>query len=125
MTCKLAVEVRHPDWFAQKNTKKELLDMLESLGRTAVISDVAGRRDVLHMRLTSGTAFIRFNGHNLHHSDFTRIDTWIERLDAWLKKGLREIYFFMHQPDKALTAVCVRVCDRANKQTGWGEKYLP
>jgi hypothetical protein len=70
----------------------------------------------LHMRLTSGTAFIRFNGHNLHPSDFVRIDAWIERLDKWIKAGLGEIYFFMHEPDKALTSdVCGYMIERINK----------
>lgn len=100
----LAVELRHPEWFSNPKVLDEWTAMLESLRRTAIITDVAGRRDVLHMRQTNGTAFIRFNGYDLHPTDFTRLDEWVVRIGQWLDEGLQELYFYMHQPTKSLSA---------------------
>lgn len=100
----MAVELRHAEWFSNPKILEEWTAMLESLHRTAIITDVAGRRDVLHMRQTSGTAFIRYNGYDLHPTDFTRLDEWVARIGQWLEAGLQELYFYMHQPTKALSA---------------------
>ncbi|RMG82267.1 MAG: DUF72 domain-containing protein, partial [Bacteroidetes bacterium] len=32
-------------------------------------------------------------------TDFSRIDEWVARLNDWFEKGLREVYFFTHEPD--------------------------
>ncbi|KUG06148.1 DUF72 domain-containing protein [Solirubrum puertoriconensis] len=93
----LAVELRHPAWYHDKGLLAETAALLEALGKTWVISDVAGRRDVLHQRLTTPVAFVRFNGHALHRSDYLRADAWAERLAAWLQSGLQQVYFFIHQ----------------------------
>ncbi|MDV7395267.1 DUF72 domain-containing protein, partial [Arthrospira platensis SPKY1] len=45
----LAIEVRHESWFSEPSARDELLNTLEAFSRSAVITDVAGRRDVLHM----------------------------------------------------------------------------
>jgi len=95
----LAVELRHPAWFSDAALLASVSAMLEALNKTLVISDVAGRRDALHMRLTTPTAFIRFNGHGLVQSDYQRADAWAERLAAWLAAGLHTAYFFVHQKD--------------------------
>ena len=63
---------------------------------TNFIVDTAGRRDLIHMRLTTPYAFVRYVGAN-HESDYSRLDPWVERISQWQKKGLKEIYFFVHQ----------------------------
>ena len=95
----LAVELRHPAWFSDPGLRDAVFAMLEALGKTLVISDVAGRRDVMHMRLTTPVAFVRFNGHGLIPTDYARADAWAERLAAWLGAGLQTAYFFVHQKD--------------------------
>ncbi|MBC6699846.1 DUF72 domain-containing protein [Hymenobacter puniceus] len=95
----LAVELRHPAWFSDAVVFAAVAAMLEALGKTLVLSDVAGRRDVLHMRLTTPTAFIRFNGHGLVGSDYQRADAWAERIASWLQQGLQTVYLFVHQKD--------------------------
>ncbi|MDB5236245.1 MAG: hypothetical protein JWR44_3238 [Hymenobacter sp.] len=95
----LAVELRHPRWFADAGLADAVFATLEALNKTLVITDVAGRRDVLPMRLTTPVAFIRFNGHGLHSTDYQRADAWAERLAAWVAQGVHEIYFFIHQKD--------------------------
>jgi uncharacterized protein YecE (DUF72 family) len=93
----LAVELRHPAWYHDRTLLAETGALFEALNTTWVLSDVAGRRDVLHQRLTTPVAFVRFNGHALHRTDYLRADAWAERVAAWLAEGLREVYFFIHQ----------------------------
>jgi len=95
----LAVELRHPRWFADRALADAVLATLEALGKTLVITDVAGRRDVLVQRLTTHIAFIRLNGHGLVGSDFERADAWAERLASWYAQGLHTAYVFIHQKD--------------------------
>ncbi|MEL6636813.1 MAG: DUF72 domain-containing protein [Bacteroidota bacterium] len=96
----LAVEFRHESWFAQP--APEVWTVLQAAGVSTVITDVAGRRDVLHQYLTTDTAMIRFVGNGLHPTDYQRIDEWVKRLKTWLQRGLREVYFFPHEPDNLL-----------------------
>jgi uncharacterized protein YecE (DUF72 family) len=93
-----AVELRHPDFFVGAGL--EWLDRLAALGLPAVITDTAGRRDVVHMRLTAPRTFIRFTGNNLHPTDYSRIDAWAERIADWIEQGLEEVYFFVHTSPK-------------------------
>ncbi len=115
----LAVELRHPLWFASLPARAEAFALLEALGMAAVISDVAGRRDVLHQHLTTPVALIRFNGHGLHPTDYTRLDAWADRLTDWLRGGLREVYFFIHQKEIGDTPVLARyLIEGLNARTG-------
>jgi uncharacterized protein YecE (DUF72 family) len=92
----LAVEVRNEEWFSDKKVSKAYGDLLEKLGMTNIIVDTAGRRDMLHMRLTSPVAFVRYVGAN-HPSDKARLDDWLTRIKKWRKDGLQKLYFFVHQ----------------------------
>lgn len=100
----LALELRHPAWFADPGVQDEVFALMEACGVHAVISDVGGRRDALHMRLSSKKLLLRFNGHNLHPTDYQRLDDWALQLQAWLAQGLEEAYIFMHQPEQAYGA---------------------
>ena len=101
-TLPLAVEVRHESWFSNPLNAGRLFDLLEKYGASTVITDVAGRRDVAHMRLTTGQVLVRFVGNNLDPTDFTRLNDWAERLTDWFSMGLQECYFFAHEPDNLL-----------------------
>ncbi|HSZ26460.1 MAG TPA: DUF72 domain-containing protein [Cytophagaceae bacterium] len=98
----LAIEFRQADWFKDKRKFDKIFNYLEDRKFCTVITDVAGRRDLLHLRLSNRTAFIRFAANDLHPSDFARIDEWSMVLKKWLSEGLKEIYFFIHTPNKAL-----------------------
>ena len=95
----LAVEVRHASWFSQHDNSRKWLDTLAKFQATAVITDVAGRRDVLHMGVTAPRSMIRFVGNGLVPTDMERMQSWIQRLKQW---RLPEVYFFPHQPDNIL-----------------------
>lgn len=92
----LAVEVRNSEWFSDKKIFTEYAKLLEKLKMANIIVDTAGRRDMLHMRLTGLEAFVRYVGAN-HASDITRLDDWIKRIKKWRKQGLQKLYFFIHQ----------------------------
>ena len=98
----LAVEFRHPDWFSHSRMRDRAFDLLQEMRISPVITDTAGRRDVIHQRLTNDTVFIRFVGNRLHATDYLRIDTWARRIQRWLSAGLRKVYFIVHQPEEHL-----------------------
>lgn len=92
----LGVEVRNEAWFSDKKISNEYANLLEKLKMANIIVDTAGRRDMLHMRLTTPSAFIRYVGAN-HSSDIPRLDDWITCIAKWRKEGLQKLYFFVHQ----------------------------
>ena len=92
----LAIEFRHTNWYNDKAIANELYNLLEENNISNVIVDTAGRRDIMHMRLTNATAFIRYVGAN-HKSDYSRLDDWVDRLKIWKTQGIKEIDFFVHQ----------------------------
>ncbi|MBR9921172.1 MAG: DUF72 domain-containing protein [Bacteroidetes bacterium] len=114
----LAVEVRHETFF-EPDVGEALFKLLEKYDRTAVITDVAGRRDVLHMRLTNERSMVRFVGNGLHPTDYQRIDEWVEVIKNWATDGLREIYFFGHEPDNVLAPdICLYLFEKLQNQPG-------
>jgi uncharacterized protein YecE (DUF72 family) len=98
---RLALELRHPDWFRDPHTgsaSTALTSYLASKGIGFVLTDTPGRRDVLHMARTAPFAFVRFLGNSLHPTDFTRISDWATRLQRWGRESQLETFFFLHQP---------------------------
>jgi uncharacterized protein YecE (DUF72 family) len=115
----LFVELRHEEWFSDPESFKSIFDTIEAAGKGAVITDAAGRRDCVHMRLTNREAFIRFVGNGLHPSDYTRVDEWIDRIKAWSEQGIEKVYFFMHQHEEIHSPeLCKYVIDEMNKKCG-------
>ncbi|MFN0016152.1 MAG: DUF72 domain-containing protein [Saprospiraceae bacterium] len=98
----LAVEVRHPDFFQEDAAGSDFFQLLQEHQVATVVTDVAGRRDVCHLRLTTGRVLVRFVGNGLHSTDYTRVADWSDRLALWFSQGLREAYFFCHEPDNLL-----------------------
>ena len=75
------------------------MDALAARSVAAVITDVAGRRDVLHGYITAPRSMVRFVGNGLIDSDYQRLEEWVFKLSDW---NLTENYFFPHQPDNIL-----------------------
>lgn len=112
----LAVEFRHTNWYNDKAIADELYALLESRGILNVLVDTAGRRDLMHMRLTTPTAFIRYVGAN-DVSDYKRLDDWVERIALWKAQGLKELYFFVHQNiEKESPLLSAYFIEKLNKQ---------
>jgi len=101
------VELRHLEWYSIAENRNRVFEMLKTLKKGAVITDASGRRDILHMELTTPQAFIRFVGNGQQHaaSDFKRVDDWVIRLKTWFDKGMEQVYFFLHQHDERDTPI--------------------
>lgn len=97
-----AIEMRHPDWFVD-NVLPAFSEELKKLNVGLVVCDTAGRRDAVHMRLTSDELVVRFGGNDLHESDGLRLTQWAKQLQAWKKIGLKKCYFWIHQPESLHT----------------------
>ena len=91
----LAIELRNTEWFTNEEVFNTVCELFEMNNITNIIVDTAGRRDMLHMRLTTSDAFIRYVGANAE-SDYARLDDWLERIKVWKKEGLQNLYFFVH-----------------------------
>lgn len=100
----LAVEVRNEKWFSEATTFNTFCKLLEENSISNIIVDTAGRRDMLHMRLTSSSAFIRFVGCNVDEIDYKRLDEWVTRIKKWRQAGLENLYFFVHQNEELSSA---------------------
>jgi uncharacterized protein YecE (DUF72 family) len=115
----LFVEQRHKDWFSNEEAFDGLFKMMEKHHSGAVITDASGRRDCVHMRLTTPEAFIRFVGNGLHPTDYTRIDDWVQRIKLWMAQGIHKVYFFMHQHEELHSPELARyLVQQLNKHCG-------
>ena len=114
----LAIELRNNEWFTDEEIFNKTCELFEKHQITNIIVDTAGRRDMLHMRLTTPVAFIRYVGANAE-SDYTRLDDWIERIKIWKEEGLEKLYFFVHQNiEKASPLLSAYFIENLNKEFG-------
>ncbi len=119
----VAVEFRHPQWFAPE---PEFEAAVERVWKTmlehqvgAVISDTALRRDAVHMRMTAPFLLLRFGGYEGHPSDDRRLSDWCERIEAWHSMGLKSVDLLVHQPDSVKTPdTCRRFAELVGERLG-------
>lgn len=95
----VAVELRHSSWF-EGDAFDETFEMLHTLGCTAVITDTATKRDIIHQRFSSDKVFIRFAAYELHETNNMRMEEWAQRITDWIEQGVSEVYFFSKQEDE-------------------------
>lgn len=112
----LAVEVRHESFFQDTVDAEAFFELLRARRVSTVITDVAGRRDVCHMRLSTNRVLVRFVGNGLHPTDYTRIRDWATRLKDWTAAKLKEVYFFTHEPDNLLAPDLAIFCAETFKE---------
>ena len=117
----LAIEFRNEGWFQEHLLLPAVSDLLEKKEVAAVITDVSGRRDVLHCCLSNRTAMLRFVGNSLHSTDYERVEEWLDRLALWVENGLETLYFFAHEPGDVLAAdLGSHVIEKLNERFGLG-----
>ncbi len=115
----LAIEFRHPSWFENGSVLPMLSEYLFQRGIGTVITDVSGRRDVLHSSVTSDFTIVRFIGNSLHESDTVRMQLWGERLKQLRENGLSRVFLFVHQPDDILCPEMTNIAvDILNQKMG-------
>lgn len=99
----LALEFRHPSWFQNGRILPALVEYLQKRQIGLVITDVAGRRDVLHLSVSSTFSILRFIGNDLHPSDYARSQNWVKQISQWTRAGLQQFFFMVHEPDDIKT----------------------
>lgn len=120
----LAIEFRSTEWFNNKEVFDKVCELFKKHKVTNVLVDTAGRRDIMHMRLTSPTAFIRYVGDN-HGADYSRLDPWVDRIAKWKKEGLKQLYFFVHQNHElASPLLSAYFIEKLNKKIG-SDLHIP
>jgi uncharacterized protein YecE (DUF72 family) len=115
---RLAVEVRHDDWYA-KPYETALMNLLHQYDAGRVVMDVRPlstgplpgadvdlqaardrKPDVpMHPLRSSDIALIRYIGHPTAELNEPLLDEWAKRVARWLADGT-EVYFFCHCPDE-------------------------
>jgi uncharacterized protein YecE (DUF72 family) len=113
------VELRHVEWYSNPDAFSRITNIFEKLNTGFVMIDTAGRRDAIHMRLTTPEAFIRFQGYALHPTDYSRVDAWVQRIKQWIEQGIQKVFFFMHQEDERNSPELARYAiQQLNKHCG-------
>jgi len=116
----ICIEARQADIFADPLARKDYFDLLQHYKVGTCITDVAGRRDVLHLELTAPVLMLRFVGNGLLPSDYERVDAWISKVIELQEKGIREFYLFLHEPDNILAPdICQYMAEQLAKKTNW------
>lgn len=95
----LAVEVRATGWHDEPFAES-FYRFLEDSEVQNILIDTAGRRDLMHMRMTTPVGFIRFVGCGVDEIDFKRLEDWAQRISEWQADGLKGLYFFIHQHEE-------------------------
>ncbi|WP_017661791.1 DUF72 domain-containing protein [Baaleninema simplex] len=113
---RLALEVRHRDWFAEPYAQR-LDALLRELGIARVMLDTrpiyqpgnTGENDPqrhsrrrkpnlpLHPTITADFAFVRFITHPDRDANTAFLEDWANRLEHWNDRRL-QVYFFVHCP---------------------------
>jgi uncharacterized protein YecE (DUF72 family) len=127
---RVAVEVRHDDWYAEP-AESALMERLERHSAGRVVMDVrpldAGplpgadvdlqrardrKPDVpMHPLRSGGIALIRYIGHPSPELNGSLLDGWAERVAQWLAEGT-DTYFFCHCPDERRSPTLCREFQR-------------
>lgn len=92
----LAIELRNERWHTDPEIVEEYNSLLKETHVDNIITDTLGRRDMVHMRLTTKRAFIRFTAGD-YEGDKARLDDWIDRIATWKSIGIEDVGFFIHQ----------------------------
>lgn len=113
----IAVELRNASWYESETELDQLQDEVATLGQSLLITDVSGRRDIVHMRICQDILLVRWVGNSLHPTDYARIDEWIDRIIYYVNHGLEKIYFFAHEPDNLLAPdIAMYICEQVTKK---------
>ncbi len=102
---RLLIEFRDRQWLENE----PIMDLMKSRRVGLVITDVAGRRDLMHMRVLGMSTLIRFVACGDSSLDQFRLKQWEERLENWYSRGLDWIAFFCHEPQNGLAPALARM----------------
>lgn len=146
---RLAVEVRHPDWYAGPDEAR-LQALLERFGAGRVLMDVRplalgplpgaeedlqrardNKPDVpMHPLRSADFTLVRYIGHPDLPLNDALLDEWAERTAAWLREGTA-VYAFMHCPIEARSPLICRAFQQRLQRLApvpplpWGQDDAP
>lgn len=131
---RIAVEVRHPDWYGPGEAP--LMELLEKHRAGRVVMDVrpirqddgtgGGRLDdarerkpdvPMHPLRSGGFAMVRYIGHPEPARNEAWLDEWATRLSGWLAEGT-PVYLFMHCPDESRSPALCRAIQARLERLG-------
>lgn len=113
------MELRHTDRYNNAAVTDQLYLLLEEHRVMNIITDTAGRLDLLHMRLTTPSTFVRYVGANDAKSDRSRLDEWggtPEGLGGSRDRG--HPLLRTPEPQTGIAVACSRVHPRTGPGTG-------
>ena len=93
-----AIELRAPEWFESDSLQNEWQELFAENNIAPVLTDTPGRRDVLSFKLTNENLFVRYVGDFSNPLDQKRIDQWIVRIIELINLGVKNVWFYAHQP---------------------------
>jgi len=136
---RLALEVRHRDWFREPHVRR-LDELLRESNVARVILDTrpvystdddpqrrSQRRKPklpLHPVVTTDFSFVRFITHPDGEVNVPFSEAWVERLDEWISQGTR-VYFFVHCPIEDYSPRTARSIQRLLEKRGVPVAPLP
>jgi uncharacterized protein YecE (DUF72 family) len=98
----LAIEFRHSSNYNEASIA-EITGILSDNNWAMVITDTAGRRDIVHSYLTSSESlFVRFVNSGDFELDKIRIGHWLTKFEELRKTSISTIYFFLHEGDHTI-----------------------
>ena len=128
---KLAIEVRHPDWFSEPH-HSTLNQLLRAHDVARVLIDTRPIRDLPDAKIEDGKvqvrmeqaqerkpdvpllpertasfAFVRYIGHPQVELNASLLDEWADRMAGWIKEGVT-IFAFCHGPDETQSPLICR-----------------
>lgn len=92
----LAIEFRHRSWFSNE----QVWSILASRNIQSVVTDTAGRRDVITSKVLGDNYLLRFVGNDLHTSDFERLEQWLQIFNNHGTRQIKNLYLGIHQPEE-------------------------
>jgi uncharacterized protein YecE (DUF72 family) len=135
----LALEVRHPDWFAEPHASR-LTELLRELGIGRVLLDSRPIYDEpdeikldyerrkpklpLDLTVTAPFSLIRYISNPQQALNQSFLEEWVRRIDGWLRQGTR-IYFFVHCPIEARSPSNARYVQQMLEAQGVAVPPLP
>jgi uncharacterized protein YecE (DUF72 family) len=93
---RIMFEIRHPDAYNPVN-KEIIKELFYEYSHGLVITDTPGCRPIIHNLIFTATIFIRFVSCQDLQVDLMRLNLWLERLSELPSKGVKKVYFFVHE----------------------------
>lgn len=97
----ISMEFRHSDCFENRLLHIDLLGLLSEYSMDSVVTDVMGRRDVVHSTIIHKNLLIRFVASGNLQVDYKRLNEWKKSIDELQKIRSCKVYLFIHEGENS------------------------